>query len=133
MRKRGDTVLYLVSWDDDGIVKVGISNRRRWRSFPNARLVLALPFAGAIACYDLEAAFHHQRPWPRAFASGAAAMPYLGGRGHGYLECYRTTADDALDRIASQCASRCGVTVPHHITTSRSYGRTDGRTNGEAS
>jgi hypothetical protein len=123
-------ILYLTAWDDDQIIKIGCSDSRRWLSFPGARLVLALPFQDSASCYGLERDLHRDasRIWDRAFDSGADARHYLGKRGSGYLECYRATVGEALHFIASQY----DVTVRRHSTTSRSYERTNGRTNADA-
>lgn len=141
-----ETVLYLVSWDDAGIVKFGSTDRRRWRSFRNdAQLVLALSFCCAPDCYTLEGDLHYLagRAWPSAFNDWLEAEPYLGRGGGGWRECYRTTPDEVLDLIAFGChdglsrhdkPSQCGVTMRRHTVTSHPrvtlprHGRTDGRT-----
>jgi hypothetical protein len=131
MRKR-EPVLYLTSWDKDKIIKIGFSSRRRWRSFKGARVVLTIPFQAACPGYDFELDCHLLAflIWPQAFATREDAIPFLGGKGAGYLECYRVTADEGLELLASQCA----VTVERHSAASHRddtlprHGRTDGRT-----
>jgi hypothetical protein len=140
-KPHSDHVLYAVSWDDDGIVKIGFTDNlaRRRKAFPAGRLILSLAFPDFDSGMDFEIAIHQDafRTWPRAFAAKADAIPYLGDHGQGFMECYRTTPTGAFDLIASRCAvtvnrhdatSHCDVTLPHDITTSRSYGRTDGLT-----
>lgn len=140
-RRHNDRTLYVVTWEAEGIVKIGFTDhlRRRLKAFRGGRPILALTFPDSLAGCDFEieanqAAF---RAWPRAFASRKDAIPFLSPLGGGYLECYRATPVQALELIAS----RCHVTVRRHDTTryrdavskrhtvtSRSYGRTDGLT-----
>jgi hypothetical protein len=140
-RRNNDRTFYLVTWDAEGIIKLGFTDhlRRRRKAFPGARLVLALTFPDSLTGYDFEIAANRAAfgTWPRAFASREEAAPYLPPSGRGYLECYRTTPGEALELIASQChitVSRHNVTpyrddaLSRHSVTSRSYGRTDGLT-----
>ena len=141
MRRHNDRTLYVVTWDEAGIIKIGFTDhlRRRQKAFLGARLVLALTFPTSLIGYDFEIAANRAAfaAWPRAFAKREDAYPYIDDIAHGFLECYRATPADALELIASQCH----VTIPGHIVTthcdsgpdrhnvsSRSYGRTDGLT-----
>lgn len=123
-----DQTLYLVSWDEPGIIKIGFADdlRRRLKEFPGSRLVLALTFPTLTAGLHFEIGVHRiaWETWPWAFTSRTDARPYISG-GIGFRECYRTTPAEALSLIASQCAitmpeshcdvtdaaSRCGVTM----------------------
>jgi hypothetical protein len=140
-RRHNDRTLYLAAWETAGIVKIGFTDHltRRLRSFTGATIPLTLTFPDSITGYDFEIVTHQEayRRWPRAFTDRIQAIPFLGGNGFGYLECYRATATEALDLIASQYSvtirrhdktSQCDVTIRRHIATSRSYERTDGLT-----
>ena len=141
--RHSDRILYVISWDEAGIIKIGFADHltRRLRAFPAGRLVLALPFPTSLAGFEFEIAAHRAafKTWPKAFASRAEADSYI--IGGGFRECYRATAADALDFIASrcsitasrhdapsQCPSHCDTPSDRHTVTSRSYGRTDGLT-----
>lgn len=119
MKRRYEPVVYVVTWDNAEVVKIGYSAYRRWQPFPGMRLVLALPFRDGIDALALESEAHQiaYRSWPRAFTTAIDATPYLGRDGGGYLECYRTAPGNALDLMASLCASRCTVTMPRRIVT----------------
>lgn len=138
--RHSDRILYVVSWDEAGIIKIGFADHlsRRLRAFPGGRLVLALTFPTSLAGYEFEIAAHRiaWTVWPKAFASRTEAAPYVNGA-VGFRECYRTTPDKALDLIASQCgvtisrhsaSSHCDTPFDRHTVTSRSYVRTDGLT-----
>lgn len=138
--RHSDRILYVVSWDEAGIVKIGFADHlsRRLRSFPGARLILALTFPTSLAGFEFEIAAHRSAwtTWPSAFGSRAEALPYIKGA-IGFRECYCATPAQALNLIASHCAvtisrhsatSQCDITPDRHTATSRSYGRTDGLT-----
>jgi hypothetical protein len=116
-KRNNDRTVYVVAWDDAGIVKIGFTNdlRRRRRMFLGARLVLALTFPTAMIAYDFESQANHAAfaAWPRAFASSDEARSYISDRARGFLECYRTTVGEVLELIASQCV----VTMPDRIVT----------------
>jgi hypothetical protein len=140
-RRHDDRTLYAVTWEAEGIVKLGFTDNlhRRRKAFPAARLILALTFPDSITGYDFEIRANRVafRTWPRAFASRGSAASFLPPVGRGYLECYRTTPGEALELIASLChvtvsrhdvTPHCDATSERHNVTSRSYGRTDGLT-----
>jgi hypothetical protein len=91
--------VYVVAWPTDGIVKVGMTSHKRYRAFLNRGAeLLALVNAKTVteAC-DLEDAVRRSiRPFMvgGAFVHKAEAVPYLGGRGGGYMECSRLGASD---------------------------------------
>jgi hypothetical protein len=97
--KRTNPMVYFVSWDDAGIIKVGSSERQRWRRFAlrGARIVELVE-----RDYGHESECHAwlRGTYPLAFSTGAEAVPYLGD-GDGYLECYRITPGDA-DAVRAQ-------------------------------
>ena len=138
--RHSDRILYVVSWDEAGIIKIGFADHlsRRLRAFPAARLVLALTFPTSLAAYEAEVGAHRAAltTWPKAFGSRIESLPYIVGTG-GFRECYRATPSEVLDLIASQCSvtigrhnatSHCDSRSERHNATSRSYGRTDGLT-----
>lgn len=131
-----DQTLYLVSWDEPGIIKIGFADdlRRRLKEFPRSRLVLALTFPTLTAGLDFEIGVHRiaWQTWPWAFTSRADARSYITG-GIGFRECYRTTPAEALNLIASQCtvtmrASQCDVTDASSRSGVTMLVRTDGLT-----
>lgn len=131
-----DQTLYLVSWDEPGIIKIGFADdlRRRLKEFRRSRLILALAFPTLTAGLDFEIGVHRiaWNTWPWAFASRADARPYITG-GIGFRECYRAAPVEALDLIASQCevtmqASHCDVTDATSRCGVTMVGRTDGLT-----
>lgn len=89
--------VYLVVWDAEGIVKAGVTTRKRWRTFVTrgARLVKLYRVPTYVEMFDLETQFDLDlcHNGPRAFESSADAVPYLGNRGGGYMECYRIPKD----------------------------------------
>ena len=97
-RKRHDLAVYVVSWDDHGIVKIGTTNCQRWRTFMlrGARLIAVWTAKDA---YELEGDVHRTMAsrWKPAFADRAAAVPFLGSHGSGWCECYLMSADEAVD------------------------------------
>lgn len=140
-RRHNDRTLYVVSWDEAGIVKIGFTDhlRRRQKMFLGARLVLALTFPDSLVGYSFEIAANKAAfaRWPRAFAAREDAYPYIGDIADGFFECYRTTPEEALEFIASRCTvtmpdrivtTHCDITSGCHSGASRSYGRTDGLT-----
>jgi hypothetical protein len=90
--------VYAVHWPEINVFKVGISERKRWRTFVNRGAnVLAImdDFDDYIGASDFEAACHFAaesvcRP---AFTSAREAVSYLGNHGGGYMECYRVPGD----------------------------------------
>ena len=130
---------YLVAWDDQLVIKAGVTNKQRWRTFclRGARLVL-LHFsdAGPADTSDLEQqvlAYLRGR-LSYAFDANADAEPFLGHRGDGYLECYRARdRAEYLDALTA-CSSimlahptgACSRTLRAHMhgRTRRTYGLT---------
>jgi len=138
--RHNDRIVYVVSWDEAGIIKIGFTDhlRRRLRAFPAARLVLALTFPTSLAAYEFEVTAHRAAlpAWPKAFSCRVEAGPYIKGI-VGFRECYRATPAEALDLIGSHCdvtmprhnaSTHCDASSGRHTDTSRSYGRTDGLT-----
>lgn len=144
-RRHNDRTLYVATWEAAGIVKIGFTDhlQRRTKALAGAIVILTLTFPDSLTGYDFEIAANQAafRTWPRAFASRTEAIPFLPPFGRGYTECYRTTAAQALELVASQCQSQTtasvsrhnvtpyrDATLERHSVTSRSYGRTDGLT-----
>ena len=77
-RKRHDLAVYVVSWDDQGIVKIGTTNCQRWRTFMlrGARLIVVWTTKDA---YELEGNVHRAlaSQWKPAFSDrgGGRAVP----------------------------------------------------------
>lgn len=121
---------YLVSWPDDLIVKAGFTTRQRWRKFllRGAELHDVVFFDGAEAVWVESAAERvlHER-LARAFEHRTEAVDHLGGRGAGWLECYRAPDREALDDALAECLS-----IMHAHCVSTCHGRTDGRTDADA-
>lgn len=95
--------LYVVAWPD-GVFKVGITERRRWRGFELRGAELLYLKATPDAC-EIETAIHeHLRlAADPAFQTSAEAVSHLGVGGGGYLECYRPCSGTAqADAQASQ-------------------------------
>lgn len=92
--------VYAVCWPEIKVFKIGTSDnhRRRWRAFLNrGATLLGLKDVSdlGISDYDFEGVCHDVlkevcRP---AFRSAVEAVPYLGGQGGGWLECYRIPGD----------------------------------------
>lgn len=133
--KRTLPLVYVVSWDDAGIVKIGYSTRQRWRRFTlrGARLLALFPDDEGRGMG--ESAFHAAalQVAPPAFRLGPEATPYLGDPG-GYLECYRLpagmTADDFLVRCLSMMPEQCPSISPGSLheympRTEKTYARTN--------
>lgn len=122
--------VYLVGWDDALIIKPGYTGCRRYRKFEIREATTYGVWGGTGA-----------RPWREAlltenalgrilrahcesaFTSAVDAIPYLGARGGGYLECYRAPDRDTYLAMLS----RCLLAVPAHMP--RTYVRTDALTN----
>ena len=140
-RRHEDRTLYVVTWEAEGIVKIGFTDHlhRRRKALAGAEVILTLTFPTSLAGYDFEIAANAAafRAWPRAFTGRTDAIAFLPPFGRGYTECYRATPAEALELVASQCnvtVSRHDVTPyrdatsERHSVMSRSYGRTDGLT-----
>lgn len=111
--------VYAVHWPAINVVKVGTSERRmkRWRAFMNRGanlLALVDEIPGGVSDYWFEDACHlvMDETFRRAFRSAAEAVPYLGGQGGGWCECYRVAGDlmasEILPFIDSRLAVFCG-------------------------
>jgi hypothetical protein len=97
--KRVDPTVYVVVWDADSIVKVGYSERQRWRKFAlrGARVAELVPFRhfSVAMSAELEA---HEFLWPKvplAFDSASEAVDHLGPDGGGWCETYRLRPEHA--------------------------------------
>ena len=105
-----DNYVYVVAWDADRIIKIGSTTKQRWRSFliRGGRLVW-LGLEGGVR-FDT---YPGEMDWQRAalefadyaFGDRAAAQPYLGSGGGGWLECYRLGGRTA-DQFFSECTNR---------------------------
>lgn len=104
--------VYAVHWTEINVFKIGFSENNRWRSFVNlgANVLGLMEFESVSEGYDFEDACHIAlravcRP---GFDDSSEAICYLGGRGGGYVECYRTPGDlmpmEILDFVDSQLA-----------------------------
>lgn len=98
--KEHEPTVYVVSWPEDRIIKVGYSTRQRWRKFVlRGAVVLALYRAQASTeAFDLEVVGDQ---WLRAhgqhsFTSAADGIEYLGGDGAGYRECFTLPGDQPV-------------------------------------
>jgi hypothetical protein len=82
----------MVEWPHFYFLKIGVTTRDRWMSFKSRGGVLRFlsePFPGAA---EEEARTHagiRSVGWPQAFDCREAAVPFLGGNGSGWTECYR--------------------------------------------
>lgn len=89
-------VVYVVAWDQAEIVKVGYTaGTRRWKMFRrDARLIGIEAFGASSAALRREHELHADLAsfCPRAFTGRTEAIPFLGGRGAGWTECFRITA-----------------------------------------
>lgn len=108
--------VYTVAWDDDGILKVGFSSHRRWRAFEKlgGRVVRLEECATAVEGYYYEAGLHacFADLFPRAFRNRAAAVPYLGGDGAGWAECYEVPGR-ILVHMGRCTEPTCAVPLKH--------------------
>lgn len=137
--KKHPLTIYLVSWDEQGVVKIGTTFRQRWRKFTlrGARLVATWPLPTAYE-FELAAQMEAGRRWQRAFTTRDAAIPFLGADGAGWRECYRTTPDEALAMIRimrthdadASCERTADAPSLRHEHGRR---RTDGRTENRVS
>lgn len=133
-----DVWTYLVGWDDRLVLKVGVTFGRRWRTFVNRGATLHLlhlasrDTPGSAVC-DVEMAVEMWlgRNLPGAFSTKLSAVPYLGGSGGGYLECYQAPTVRAYRDALAACSrimlahpsGQCGTDVRALM-----HGRTDGHT-----
>lgn len=90
--------VYAVHWPEINVFKIGFSERQRWKAFVNrgANVIGLLDdFAAGTSGYDFEYACHlvSSEVCRPGFKSAEEAAPYLGGRGGGYMECYRVPGD----------------------------------------
>lgn len=88
---------YVIGWRDHDVIKVGYTSigRRRYGRFLTRGGELLDLHTSTDA---LDAERHLQqalaRYWPAAFGDSTEAVPLLGPRGSGWLECYRIPAAD---------------------------------------
>lgn len=92
-RRKHVGVVYVVEWPAIGVVKVGVTEHSRWRSWRQfgGYLLHIEPFDSVLDAYDVEGEIHRFL-WSNAdpgFTSAMEAAPYLGDRGGGWKECYR--------------------------------------------
>lgn len=90
--KTRDTT-YLVHWPTARVIKAGISKRQRWRAFTSRGAVVISLFeeTGWLDALAMEVLLQTglATVCKPAFRTAKQAEPFLGGRGGGYLECYR--------------------------------------------
>jgi hypothetical protein len=108
--------VYAVYWPEINVFKVGTSesHRRRWRTFINRGAILLglKDFKGfSFSDYDFEGVCHDvlSDVCRRGFNTSAEAVPYLGGQGGGWLECYRVPGDLMPSEILDFLDSRLEV------------------------
>jgi hypothetical protein len=116
--------VYVVTWP--GLVKVGVTNGRRWRTFTSrgATLHRLLTFTNGAAAYEYEERAHRYLStvaYP-AFIHRAQAVALLGNNGAGWMETYRLPSTDLLkhlpdppDDVTEEPMNDCtiGTCVPH--------------------
>jgi hypothetical protein len=105
MYSRTKPTVYAVHWSQINVFKIGFSDCQRWRIFQlrGATLLGLKSFDTVSDGLDFEAVCQDVlsevcRP---VFRTNQAAEPYLGGRGGGYLECFRVPADLMPSEILS--------------------------------
>lgn len=96
MKQPRKPVVYLVHWPDVNVIKAGISMQKRWRAFvKRGGIVVDLvefdDYADAAA---FETVVHNglRQYGSVAFDGAAEAIPYLGGSGGGWAECFTIPA-----------------------------------------
>lgn len=94
--------VYLVTWPSVGLLKVGVTRHRRYRTFLRRGGRLNGWWVTEHA-YAVEDALHHVIDYPRAFSDKADAEPLLGGRGGGYCELYRCDDLQAATARVADC------------------------------
>jgi hypothetical protein len=99
---------YVVRWPD-GVVKVGITERQRYKSFvARGGQVVALAH-GRCIWSESEAEERGQlylgARFPMAFRDRDEAVPSLGSRGGGWMECYRASLGYDLSHLVAMLAS----------------------------
>jgi hypothetical protein len=108
-RSRHDiSCCYVVRWPD-GVVKVGITERQRYKSFMarGASLVALAHGECHLSPLDAEMAGHRflWERFPMAFRGRGEAEPYLGNRGGGWMECYRPPVGYDLSGLVAMLTS----------------------------
>lgn len=90
--------VYVVEWPD-GVMKIGYTSAGRYRDFirRGGRLVGLAEYPDGSDALDHEDVAHAVAAsiWPRAFTNRKQAIPYLGGTGGGWVECYTRKEDDS--------------------------------------
>lgn len=113
IRKPRPFLVYFVSWDGHGIVKAGSTQLKRWRLFTSrgARLRALYEVHTSTEMYALETCFLASLADSGipAFDSAADAVPFLGDKGAGYMECYRLT---------EQCVKHVLESITEHVPAS---------------
>jgi len=96
-RVKHKPTVYAVHWPEINVFKIGYSEQKRWRAFElRGANILALQ---EFDVFDLAYYFEylcHRAAWEvcrPAFSSAHKAVPYLGGRGGGYVECCQVPGD----------------------------------------
>lgn len=95
--KQTKPTIYVVHWPEIGVVKSGFSCNQRWRAFQLRGAIVddLIPFDDARDAFAMESLVDralHQFCVRRPFKSARDAEPYLGGRGGGWLECWKLPA-----------------------------------------
>ncbi|GAS95493.1 uncharacterized protein RMCC_2459 [Mycolicibacterium canariasense] len=95
--KRTTHTVYLVHWPEINVFKIGYTEFQRYRAFVvrGANILKLFPFPTSTEAFDLETICHDVL-WnlcEGGFDTPQEATPYLGNRGGGYVECFKTPAD----------------------------------------
>ncbi len=139
--KNHETAVYLVSWDDRSMVKVGVTKCQRWRTFTlrGARLVDSWTVKDP---YDLEKDVRAvlANLYEPAFRDAASSAPFLGRSGAGWRECFIVHVQEVVALVAIALKSRtcpracirmmrtqCGCIMREQCEC-MVHGRTDGLT-----
>ena len=93
--------VYLVAWPHIGVLKAGFAGNLRERTARyickrNGRVVRAwwFPTQGAAIFAEQRADGVLRSAWRPAFSTALDAVPYVGGRGSGWSECYKVPTVD---------------------------------------
>lgn len=113
MARRSDRpCVYIVEWPD-GLMKIGYTAKGRYRDFMRrgGRLVGLTEYPDGVTALEHEDYAHAvaKSIWPQAFTDRTQAVPYLGGTGSGWVECYRKENESAWLTSAPTSSSTSGT------------------------